>query len=72
MAAQVKESMTKLKVHCQKEEDGIKKTRIITINNINPEATNDKLFLLAGKISNLVEDTQSKVVRADDKVLAEI
>lgn len=72
MAAQVKQTNAKLKVHCQTQEDGVKKTRIITINNINPEANNDNLYLLANKLSNLVEDTMTKVVRARDEVLEQI
>lgn len=69
MATSVKEKITKLKVHCQREEQGIKKTRIITINNVDDKATNDALYQLAEAISGLVEDDMSKVVRADDQIL---
>lgn len=72
MTAQIKSTQAKLKVHCQTQEDGVKKTRIITINNINPMADNDNLYSLAEKLSGLVEDTMSKVVRAKDEILEQI
>lgn len=71
MATNVKEKITKLKVFYQSAVGDIKKTRIITINNVDDKATNDALYQLADALSGLVYDDMSKVVRADDQVLAQ-
>lgn len=71
MATSVKEKITKLKVFYQSAVGDIKKTRIITINNVDDKATNDALYQLAEALSSLVYDDMSKVVRADDQVLTQ-
>lgn len=70
MAVKVRETRLKLKAYFVDESSGTDKTKVFTINDINPEATNEHLYSLASALNPLIEGSFSKAVRGEDQILA--
>ena len=70
MAVKVKETRLKLKAYFVDDSSGTDKTKVFTINDINPQATNEHLYSLASALNPLIEGSFSKAVRGEDQILA--
>lgn len=69
MAVIEKDKKTKLKIFFGYENAGVKKTRIVTINDIDEKAANEHLYTLSEQIAGLVTDDLTKIIKADDVLL---
>lgn len=70
MAVKIKETKIKLKSFFRDESTDGGKTKIFTINDIDPAASNENLFALASSLNPLIEGNFFKAVKGKDETLA--
>lgn len=70
MAVKVKETKIKLKAFFADNSSGTDKTKVFTINDIDPQASNDNLYALASSLNPLIEGDFVRAVKGKDETLA--
>lgn len=70
MAVKVKETKIKLKAYFSDNESGTEKTKVFTINDIDPAASNENLYALATSLNPLIEGDFRRAVKGKDETLA--
>lgn len=70
MAVKVKETKLKLKTYFVDSSTGTDKTKVFTISDINPQASNENLYSLSMALNPLVEGDFRASVKGKDETLA--
>lgn len=70
MAVKVKETKIKLKAYFSDNESGTEKTKVFTISDIDPAASNENLYALASSLNPLIEGSFMRAVKGKDETLA--
>lgn len=70
MAVKVKETKIKLKAYFSDDEGGTEKTKVFTISDIDPAASNENLYALASSLNPLIEGSFMRAVKGKDETLA--
>lgn len=70
MAVKIKETKIKLKSFFRDESTDGGKTKIFTINDIDPAASNENLYSLASSLNPLIEGNFFKAVKGKDETLS--
>lgn len=70
MAVKIKETKIKLKSFFRDESTDGGKTKIFTINDIDPAASDENLYSLALSLNPLIEGNFFKAVKGKDETLA--
>lgn len=69
MAVKITDTKIKLKAFFRTELSDGAKTKVFTLNDIDPAASNENLYALASSLNPLIEGDFSKAVKGKDETL---